>query len=281
MPVSKPKERRSSDGDLNCVLLGASGFLGSCVGDELAQRSISFIGTCRQSDSAVSQGYIRFNFPHDTFEAVSRATRADHAIICARLAEPSFCDERIFIAKFDELLASIQSGMRNAAVSKIIYVSSDAVFSGKKGLYIETDIPEPATPYGRRQFLAEKAVQRLHTPYLIVRPSYIFDAGAPRRDKRLSRLEATIRAGDPVKAYSNVFKSPVNVWNLARLIVDNMLSTRTGILHAAASRKSIYEFFSDSLTTLGLQDKSGLVISELNAEPGDTSLSSQFEEYRQ
>lgn len=277
----KLQERRPGDNDLNCLLMGASGFLGCCVGDELVRHGVRFIGTCRQSDSAVSRGYIPFNFPHDPFFAVSRASRTDFAIVCARLTEPSSCDERTFVTKFDELLAAIQSSMRSATVSKIVYVSSDAVFSGKKGRYIETDIPEPATQYGRRQFLAEQAVQRLDTPYLVVRPSYIFDADEPGRDKRLSRLEATIRAGDPVKAYSNVFKSPVNVRSLARLIVENTLSDRTGILHAAADRKSIYEFFSDSLTALGLQDKSGLILSELNAEPGDTSLSSQFDGYRQ
>jgi dTDP-4-dehydrorhamnose reductase len=258
------------------LLVGASGFLGSHLRDELVGRGVRVAGTCRRDDSAASLGLVRYAFPGDSPATLIGGAPIDYAMICARFAEPGLCDERSFVAGFEQLLASIRSGMRDPATSKIVYVSSDAVFSGHKGRYVETDTPRPTTDYGRRQFLAEQAIQQAGTPFLIVRPSYIFDAEAPARDKRLSHLEAAIRAGGPVKAYTNVFKSPVDVRSLARLIVENALAERTGILHAAAERKSIYQFFSDSLAALGLQEKSSLIVAELNAKPGDTSLSSHY-----
>ena len=145
VPTSKTRGHGPGKGDLNCLLVGASGFLGRRVGDELVRRGVQFIGTCRRDNSAASSGYVRYSFPRDSVSALARVGPVDCAIICARLAEPSLCDERSFAAKFDELLASIRGSMRDSAASKIVYVSSDAVFSGKKGRYVETDVPRPAT----------------------------------------------------------------------------------------------------------------------------------------
>lgn len=264
---------------IECFVPGASGFVGRSVAGELARRGISFVGTCQSESRSAFGDYLRYQFPGDPLPAET-PREVDYVLVCARLANPSLCDEPTFARSFEQFARALQERLKPGPRSKIVYVSSDAVFSGKKGQYVETDAPDPVTPYGRRQAIAERAIQSLDAPYLIVRPSYIVDLRAPAEDKRLRRLQSMLDAGDRVVAYTNVYKSPIDVRELARLIVDGALSNRTGILHAVAERKSIYQFFSESLAALGLQDKISLVSSELNPIAGDTSLASQFQGVR-
>ncbi len=55
--------------------------------------------------------------------------------------------------------------------SRLVYVSSVAVFDGEKGLYTEEDIPNPSYYYGWTKLMGEQAVQMLDD-YVVVRTDF-------------------------------------------------------------------------------------------------------------
>ena len=71
---------------------------------------------------------------------------------------------------------------------RVLYVSSDGVFDGKKGKYAESDIPSPVTLYGRNLHYLEELVQSFCTNYCIIRPSYLYGYSLSQLDQRLSLI---------------------------------------------------------------------------------------------
>ncbi len=68
--------------------------------------------------------------------------------------------------------------------AKLVYVSTSAVFDGKKiESYREDDIPNPQNHYGHSKYLGELAVTGLLSDYIIARTCWIF-GGGPTKDHK-------------------------------------------------------------------------------------------------
>ena len=60
----------------------------------------------------------------------------------------------------------------------LIYISTDFVFDGeKKSAYIEEDLPNPLSVYGKSKMEGEKYVQSILKEFIIVRSSWLFGKG--------------------------------------------------------------------------------------------------------
>ena len=59
-------------------------------------------------------------------------------------------------------------------ITKIIHISSDYVFDGKKGGYIETDITSPINYYGKTKLESENLLIGSGLRYLIIRPNVLY-----------------------------------------------------------------------------------------------------------
>ncbi len=62
--------------------------------------------------------------------------------------------------------------------AKLVYVSTSAVFDGKKEApYREDDMPNPQSVYGHSKYLGELAVRGILDDYMIARTCWIFGGG--------------------------------------------------------------------------------------------------------
>ncbi|MCB0182908.1 MAG: sugar nucleotide-binding protein [Caldilineaceae bacterium] len=151
---------------------------------------------------------------------------------------------------------------------RFIYISSDAVFSGERGLYTEAAQPDPINGYGRNLVLCEQLVQAMVADYCIVRPSYIFGFVNGQLDARLSRTRDTLLAGDESRAFENYYKSPLSVHEVAEAVVRLTQSEFIGPLHVAGPRMNAYDFHRQAMDALAV-DTSNLIPEPM---PTDTNL---------
>lgn len=59
----------------------------------------------------------------------------------------------------------------------LVYISTDYVFDGQKPVgqeWLETDIPDPQTEYGRTKRLGEEAVEKFASKHYIIRTAWVF-----------------------------------------------------------------------------------------------------------
>ncbi len=263
----------------HCLLLGATGFLGRSVALELASRDILFAGSSRREAVESASADVRFEFPVDRLSKVAGLNHATNLIIATRIADPRGLpdqDDCAFRSAMEQLCEDFMEGGADGRESRVTYISSDAVFSGSHGPYVEFDVPDADTAYGRRQRIAEETVQRVCNNALIIRTSYVFNKREPASDRRFRAAFSKVNAGQTVRADDNVFKSPISVDKLARFVVANAISDRTGILHANADRMSVKEFYSLGFDLMGIPHQKQRLISNEKAAYSDTSLLSRF-----
>lgn len=125
--------------------------------------------------------------------------------------------------------------------SHLIYVSTDYVFDGTKGMYREDDIPNPINYYGLTKLIAEVLVSSSDLLYTIIRPSAIYGVGGSKKSFAEFVAEK-LSKGEEVKALVDQYVSPTLNVLLAKVIAEAVELKPMGILHVAGERMSRYEF---------------------------------------
>jgi len=125
----------------------------------------------------------------------------------------------------------------------LIYISTDYVFDGEKGMYKEEDEPNPINYYGFTKLKGEEEVMRLNN-YSIVRTSVIYGSipAANKINFALWIIE-NLKKKNEVKVVTDQWNSPTLNINLADMIIELMEKKLIGIYHlAGATRISRYDF---------------------------------------
>lgn len=124
---------------------------------------------------------------------------------------------------------------RAAAGARLLHLSSDVVFRGDRGRYVESDPPDPVNDYGRSKAAAELAVRMEHPEALIVRTSLLYGGTWPGPQERL--------AHEGTRFFVDEIRSPVVVGELADALLELARSDLGGVLHlGGADDVSRYDF---------------------------------------
>lgn len=135
-------------------------------------------------------------------------------------------------------------GTENVALSakeagaRLIYISTDSVFDGEKGMYAETDTPHPVNTYGRSKLEGEGKVQQCLPDALIVRTA--FYGWSPNQSNRPSLSEwvvTNLRQGKILNMFTDVFFSPIFTSNLSAVITALYDKDGTGIYHVGGRER--------------------------------------------
>ncbi len=129
-----------------------------------------------------------------------------------------------------------------AVAARLIHISTDVVFDGRKGNYNEDDPPSPLTPYGRSKAQAEEEVRKAGAEAVIVRTSLIY-GWRPRLAQQVRWIVEAARAGERLRLFSDELRCPIWVRSLAAAVVELATLDYTGVLHVAGAQVlSRYEF---------------------------------------
>ena len=161
----------------------------------------------------------------------------------------------------------------------LVYVSTDYVFSGEKGMYKETDEPTPINHYGLTKLEAEKIVMASTTKWCIARPSVIYGSTpAARKINFALWVINQLKNKKAIKIITDQWVSPTLNTNLAEMILEIIEEKLTGIYHlAGATPINRYKFAKLIAETFEL-DEAGVCPSRSNEmnwlakRPKNTSL---------
>ncbi|GIJ27859.1 NAD(P)-dependent oxidoreductase [Micromonospora qiuiae] len=119
--------------------------------------------------------------------------------------------------------------------SRLIHISTDCVFSGGRGSYVETDLPDPADFYGRSKLLGETVA----APALTLRTSIVGHELSSNR----SLVDWFLSQSGLVRGWTRAIYSGVTTVEFARLLREVVLPREdlTGLYHVAARPISKYE----------------------------------------
>ncbi len=135
-----------------------------------------------------------------------------------------------------DMTAVIVEGTRHIAAAtkairaRLVHLSTDSVFDGAAAPYDETAAPAPLNDYGRAKAAAE-ALVAAHPNAVIVRTSLIY--GLDEMDNGTAWMAEALRAGRPVKLFTNQRRNPVWVETLCRACLELVEHPYRGVLNVA------------------------------------------------
>lgn len=173
---------------------------------------------------------------------VLNETKPDMIIHTAALGDVDLCEidrKRALLMNYEvtKFLAKYASKTKGF----FIYLSTDYVFDGERGLYREDDEPNPINYYGLTKLLGEIAVASAIDKHIVVRSSQIYGFGMGRKNFGRYVIEALAR-GERVRALVDQWLSPTLNTLLAKSIVEIIERDYVGLIHVAGERISRYEF---------------------------------------
>ncbi len=223
------------------VAILGTGFLGRVLVRKFASVAVPVAHTFNRH--RIFPDSVHFDiFRHDIASAFPLA-EIDVVILASRF-EDCRDTEQVFQA-MGRFLAQLKG-------KRVIYVSSDAVFDGARKMYREDDLPTPVTQYGKNKLLCENLVRKSVPDHCILRTSYIYGYSLGALDPRLAHAKRVLGGGKAFERFENMYKSPIEVSQLASIVVAVSQAGVIGTFHAAGARVSVHEFFLRALRALGV-----------------------------
>jgi dTDP-4-dehydrorhamnose reductase len=129
-----------------------------------------------------------------------------------------------------------------ASGARFLLMSTDSVFDGERGGYLETDRPNPVNHYARCKLLSEEAVRAAGPNHLIVRAN-IFGWNAQPKFSLAEWVLQLLETGAAVPGFTDVVFTPLLVNTLSELMVTLLDRGAKGTIHvASADALSKYDF---------------------------------------
>lgn len=179
---------------------------------------------------------------YDRLADLFNGVRPEMVIHMAAIGDVNLCEEDKGLAwEVNVEVTRALARLSKKYGARFLYLSSDYVFDGERGMYKEDDVPNPINFYGLTKLIAEEIVKSVLNDYIIVRTSSIYGLGMGRKNFGKFLIEALSR-GEEVKAITDQWLSPTLNTLLAKAIVELIEKDARGIYHVAGERVSRYEF---------------------------------------
>ena len=158
--------------------------------------------------------------------------KPDYIIDTVAFPSVDFCEENHSIAdKLHIDATKIISKISNKINSKLLFLSTDAVFEGELNKkYFETNIPKPINYYGFTKLKAEEIILSTSKNNVVLRTSVIYGTGTQSRFTNW--ILSYLREKRPVDPFVDQFNSPTLVDDLSQAIVKILKNNISGLFHA-------------------------------------------------
>jgi dTDP-4-dehydrorhamnose reductase len=235
------------------LITGASGFLGWHLGQQ-AKTHWHVYGTYATHPVEIS-GVILLPLDLRDFpatQALFQNVQPDAVIHCAAQSSPNWCQLNPDDSYAINVLAAWNlAGLCADANIPCAFTSTDLVFDGLNPPYSEPDPVCPVNLYGEQKVAAETGMRSRYPQTAICRMPLMFGV-APTAPSFLQPCLETLRAGKPLKLFTDEFRTPASGVTAAQgllFAVENL----NGVIHLGGKeRLSRYEFGSVLADVIGV-----------------------------
>ncbi|MGD8546259.1 MAG: dTDP-4-dehydrorhamnose reductase [Candidatus Bathyarchaeota archaeon] len=122
--------------------------------------------------------------------------------------------------------------------SYLLYISTDYIFSGEKGMYREIDEPDPINYYGLTKLRGEEAIKSITDYYCIARTSVVFGSTQSTNKTNFALWVLQKLANrEKIKIITDQWNSPTLNTNLADMILEVLERRLIGTFHLAGAKR--------------------------------------------
>jgi dTDP-4-dehydrorhamnose reductase len=223
---------------MRILLTGANGFIGYYLSKQLIERGYEVIATGRgdcRLPFAVNRYFIYesmdFTDPfsvHDVFDKY----RPEIVVHAGAMSKPDECEQNQWQAYVTNVEGTVTM-LLNAGEYKsfFVFVSTDFIFDGTKGMYNEDDLPGPVNFYGKTKWEAEAAVKEYEYDWSIVRTILVYGKSISGKANILTIVKEKLEKGEEYSVVNDQVRTPTYVEDLAAGIISIVEKKSKGIYH--------------------------------------------------
>lgn len=224
---------------MRVLILGSSGMLGhTLVRYLISKNNLDIAFTLRNEIQIIkfkkifkSESFYTFEADNmEEFESIISDFKPNLCINCIGIINKKFDSKNnIQNIKINSLLPHYLATICSKYNSKFIHISTDCVFSGKKGNYKESQNPDPIDLYGRSKLLGEVINDNSTT----IRTSII---GHEYKSKN-GLLEWILSSKNDVNGYKNAIFSGLTTLELSKIIYKYFILNNNlkGLFHVTSN----------------------------------------------
>jgi dTDP-4-dehydrorhamnose reductase len=206
-------------------ITGAGGLIGSHL-LRSAPEDCNVIGLTRAELELTDEKAVTARFRRD---------KPGLVIHCAALSKSPLCEKEPDLAwKVNVEITRVLADLCSAG--RLVFFSTDLVFDGKKGWYVESDSVNPLTVYARTKVAAEEIVLR-NISHLVIRTT-LNSGVSPSGDGGFD--EVTRRgwlAGEAARLFTDEFRCPIPAIETARAVWELIEKEARGLYHVAGTER--------------------------------------------
>lgn len=229
------------------LIIGGSGYLGGSLVRQLSYNNDVFFTYYKNKPrlSKTTKAYkLDITVKEDVVKLISKLS-PKVVIHAAANSDLVFCEENKNKAWDINVIGTkniaIATKMGNA---KLLFLSTDMVFDGLKGDYIENDSPNPVCNYGYTKAEGEKVVIANSKSYVIIRTSVVYGNSSNESKCSVEKLIYSLRNESNINLFYDEYRTPIYVDDLCKVILKLARFKKTQeIYHVCGSEKlSRYQF---------------------------------------
>jgi dTDP-4-dehydrorhamnose reductase len=230
------------------LITGANGFVGCYLLKQLLHKNYTLLasgkGPCRLPFESANLQYQSTDLcSKEEVQTLVNNFQPDVIIHSGAISKPDDCENNREAAWQTNVMGTeylLQSAL--PFKSDFIFISTDFVFDGEKGMYTETDHPSPVNFYGQTKLKSEEAVKQYPAIWSIVRTVMVYGLPFHNRQNLVSACAASLAKGEQVTIYEDQIRTPTYVEDLADAIIILMEKRLKGIFHISGNEQmSLYE----------------------------------------
>lgn len=246
---------------MKILVTGANGLLGQYLVKQLLHAGYFVVATGKGENRhpvEAPNSFVYYDMDildEPTVNQVMEKERPEVVVHAAAMTQVDDCEKDPERAEAVNVKGTAQVLVNAEAISThFIYVSTDFVFDGEKGMYVETDECNPVNFYGFTKLQAEAITETSAIPFAIVRTCLVY--GQPLHGKRsniFTWVKNSLESGQPIRVVDDQWRTPTYVEDLAKGIALIIQKKATGTYHLSGEEgMSPFEFASRVATHFGL-----------------------------
>jgi dTDP-4-dehydrorhamnose reductase len=238
------------------LVTGASGLLGLNLGVQMGRRfDITGVANSHLLASAPFPILQNDLAQPGRFARLLEQVRPDAVIHAAALASLDLCEKDPALSR--RLNAELPGEVAQACLRRSIplaHISTDSVFDGLRGSYVESDAPNPQGVYASDKWRGEQAVASAYPAAFIARVNF-FGWSISGRRSLAEFFVANLAAGKAVNGFTDVIFCPLIVDALAETLVEMLEKGLDGTYHVLSREcLSKYQFGRNIARRFGFDD---------------------------
>jgi dTDP-4-dehydrorhamnose reductase len=231
---------------MRVVVTGASGFLGLTLTLTARQQSHEVLGLYSQHPIAVpGVCTLKVNLAEggSPEEALGRF-QPDWLVHCAAATNVDWCEENPEQTRTLNIDVTRRLALCAGRIgSRFLYISTDAVFDGQRGGYVEEDPCHPLNVYAATKLEGERVVQEILPASSLVVRINLFGWKQASTPTLAEWVIQELSGGRPIAGFSDVVFAPLLVNDLCEILFAMMNRELKGVYHAGSSSScSKYDF---------------------------------------